>query len=59
MVDGILGSPSSKSNVINLESEGSMEPREASKDFRSFGHILSTSRDDMAIGDWVKSSMIL
>ena len=50
MVDGIHGSPFSMSNVINLESEGSMAPREASKDFRCIGHILSTSRADMAIG---------
>ena len=42
MVDGILGSPLSKSNVINLESEGSMAPRVTSKDFHCVGHVLST-----------------
>ena len=45
--------------MINLELEGSTALRAASKDFRYGAHILSTSRDDMAIGDWAKSSMIL
>ena len=44
MVDGMNGSPFSVSNVINLESEGSMAPRVASKDFHCVGHVLSTSR---------------
>ena len=59
MVDSICGSPFSVSNVINLESKGSMEPRVASKDFRCVGHILSTSRADMAVGVWAKSSTVL
>ena len=45
--------------MINLELEGFMAPRAARKDFHCVGHILSTSRADMAIGDWAKSSMIL
>ena len=45
--------------MINLESEGSMEPRADSKAFRCVGHIFSTSIAGMAIGDWDKSSMIL
>ena len=59
MVDGIHGSPFSLSNVINLESEGSTTPRAASNTFRYIGHVLSTSRADMAIGVWAKSSMML
>ena len=59
MVDGIRGSPFSVSNVIKLESEGSMAPREASKAFRCIGHVLSTSRADMAVGVWAKSSTML
>ena len=54
MVDGILGSPLSKSKVINLESEGSMAPRAASRDFLCVGHVLSTSRVDIVMGDWDK-----
>ena len=54
MVDGMCGSPFSVSNVINLESEGSTTPREASKDFCYVGHVLSTSRADMAVGIWDK-----
>ena len=34
IVDGILGSPLSKSKVINLESEGSTAPSAANNDFR-------------------------
>ena len=59
MVDGIHGSPFSMSNVINLDSEGSTAPRAASRDFYYVGHVLSTSRVDMMVGVWVKSSMIL
>ena len=50
MVDGIGGSPSSVSNVINLESEGFTTPMEASKSFRYVGKVLSTSRVDIAVG---------
>ena len=59
MVDGICGSPFSVSNVINLESEGSMVPRAASKDFHYVGHVLSISIADMAVGVWAKSSAML
>ena len=59
MVEGMCGSPFSVSNVINLESEGSTAPKVASKDFRCVGHILSTSRADMAVGIWAKSSTML
>ena len=59
MVDGMRGSLFSMSNVINLESKGSTATREASKAFRCVGHILSTSRVDMAVGVWAKSSTIL
>ena len=47
------------SNVINLESEGSTALRVASKDFRYIGHVLSTSRVDMVVGVWAKSSMMM
>ena len=59
MVDGMHGSPFSVSNVINLELEGSTAPRAASKDFHYIGHILSTSRADMVVGIWAKSSIML
>ena len=59
MVDGMHGSLFFVSNVINLDSEGSTAPREASKDFCYVGHILSTSREDMAVGVWAKSSTML
>ena len=59
MVDGIRGSSFSVSNVISLEFEGSTAPRAASKDFRCVGQVLSTSRADMAIGVWAKSSRML
>ena len=59
MVDGICGSPFSVSNVINLESKGSTAPRAASNTFRCIGHILSTSREDMEVGVWAKSSIML
>ena len=59
MVDGIHGSLYSVSNVINLESEGSTAPRAASKTFRYIGQVLSTSRVDMVVGVWAKSSTML
>ena len=59
MVDGMHDSPFFMSNVINVESEGSMALRATSRDFRCVGHVLSTSRADMAVGVWAKSSMIL
>ena len=59
MVDGMHGSPFSMSNVINLELEGSTAPRAASKAFRYVGNILSTSRVDMVVGVWAKSSAML
>ena len=59
MVDGILGSPWSRSNVINLESEGSMKPSMDENTFGCVRKFLSTSRVDMAIGDWAKSSTML
>ena len=59
MVDGIHDYPFSMSNVINLESEGSMEPRETSKAFCYVGKVLSTSRANMAVGVWAKSSTML
>ena len=57
--EGMHGSPFSVSKVISLESEGSTAPRVASKDFRCIGHILSTSREDMAVAIWAKSSIML
>ena len=54
MVYGMRGSPFSMSNVINLELEGSTAPRATSKAFCYAGHILSTSREDMAVGVWEK-----
>ena len=59
MVYGIHDSPFSMSNVINLESEWSTTMREASKYFHCVGQVLSTSRVDMAIGAWAKSSTML
>ena len=59
MVEGILGSLLSKSNVINIESKGSMTPSAASNYFHCGGHFLSTTSVDMDIGDWAKSSMML
>ena len=59
MVDGILGSPLSKSEVINLELEGSTTPREASRYFLHVGYVLSTLRVEMVVGVWAKSSMML
>ena len=59
MVDGIHGSPFSMLNVINLESEGSTAPRVASNAFHYIRHTLSTSRADMVVGVWAKSSTML
>ena len=59
MVEGMHGSPFSVSNVINLESNGSTSPRAASKAFHYVGHVLSTSRADMVVGTWAKSSTML
>ena len=59
IVDGMRGSPFSVSKVISLESEGSTAPRAASRDFRCVGRVLSTSRADMAVGIWDKSSTML
>ena len=44
--------------MINLDSEGSAAPSSDSNDFHCVGHVLSTSRADMTIGDWAKSSTI-
>ena len=59
MVDGMHGSPFFMSNVINLESEGSTAPRADSKAFCCIGKVLSTSRANMAVGVWAKSSTML
>ena len=59
IVEGMCSSPFSMSKVINLESEGSTAPRVASNAFRCIGHVLSTSRVDMAVGVWAKSSTML
>ena len=53
------GSPFFVSNVINLELEGSTAPRVASSTFRCVGYVLSTSKEDMAIGVWARSSTML
>ena len=59
MVEGMHGSPFSVSNVINLESEGSTAPRAAINAFCYIGQVLSTSRLDMVVGVWAKSSTML
>ena len=59
IVEGMRGSPFSVSKVIILESEGSTAPRAASRYFCYVGHVLSTSRADMAVGVWAKSSTML
>ena len=59
MVDGMHGYPFSMLNVINLESEGSTAQRAAIKAFRCVGKVLSTSRVDMVVGVWDKSSTML
>ena len=59
MVEGMHDSLFFVSKVINLDSEGSTAPRAASKDFHYVGHVLSTSRVDMVVGVWAKSSTML
>ena len=59
IVEGMCDSPFSVSKVISLELEGFTTPRVASKDFCCIGHVLSTSRADMAVGVWAKSSTML
>ena len=59
IVEGMHSSSVSMSKVINLESEGSISPRVASKAFCYVGHVLSTSKEDMAVGIWAKSSTML
>ena len=59
IVEGMRGSPFSMSKVIILESKGSTAPRATSKAFYYVGNILSTSREDMAVGFWAKSSTML
>ena len=59
MVEGILGSLLSKSNMINMESEGSTASSADNNAFHYCGHVFNTSRVDMTIGDWAKLSMML
>ena len=59
IVEGMRGSLFFVSKVISLDSEGSTDPRAASKDFHCIGHVLSTSRVDMVVGVWAKSSTML
>ena len=59
IVEGMHGSPFSISNVISLELKGSTTPIVASKAFLYIGHILSTSRAEMVVGIWAKSSIML
>ena len=59
IVEGMRDSPFSVPNVISLELEGSTTPRVASKAFCCVGHVLSTSRVDMAVGIWAKSPTML
>ena len=59
MVDGIHHSPLSTSKLIDLDYEGSMAPRAASKYFCYVGHVLRTSREDMVVGDLDKSWTML
>ena len=56
MVDGMCGFPFF---VLNLELEGSTSLMAASNAFHYIGHVLSTSRVDMPIGVWAKSSTML
>ena len=58
-MDGILGLLRSKSNVIILDSEGSIALRVDNNTFHCSGKVLSTSRVDMDVGDWAKSSTML
>ena len=55
IVEGMRGSPFSVSNMINLELKGPTAPRVASKAFRCVGHVLSTSRVNMAVGIWANN----
>ena len=59
IVEGMRGSLFSVSKVISLDLEGSTTPRVASRAFHCVGHVLSTSRVDMAVGIWAKSSTML
>ena len=59
IVEGMHGSLFFVSKVISLESEGSTAPRETNKVLCCIGHILSTSRVDMVVGIWDKSSTTL
>ena len=59
IVEGMHGSPFSLSKVISLELEGFTALRAASRDFHSIGNVLSTSRVDMVVGIWAKSSTML
>ena len=59
MDDDICGSPLFNSKVINLELEGSKEPKANKKSLCCEGKVLRTSRADMDVGDWVKTSTIL
>ena len=59
IVEGMCDSLFSVSKVINLELEGSTAPRVASKDFHCIRHVLSTSREDIVVGVWAKSSTML
>ena len=59
MVDGICGSLFSVSNVINMDSKGSTALRAASKAFCCVGQVLSTSRVEIVVGVWAKSSTML
>ena len=54
MVDGMHGSPFFVLNVINLESEGSIAPRAASKAFHYIGEVMSISSRHMVVGVWAK-----
>ena len=59
IVEGMHGSSFSVSKVISLELEGSTAPRAVSKAFYYIGNTLSTSRVDMAVGVWAKSSTMI
>ena len=47
------------SNMIKLKSEGSTTPSVDNNDFLFVKKVLSTSRVDIAVGDWAKSSTML
>ena len=59
IVEGMHDSLFSMSKVIRFESEGSTTPRAASKALHYIRHVLSTSRADMVVGIWAKSSTTL